>query len=295
MLGVFPPKLFFGTAVRGRECLVNSFSKYYANGSYEKGSVYIQKYVQWCVDNKTPKADIARFLVGSIFNTVANSVPTAFWVIYHIFSDPEVLKDCRKEVSRAVKHGSDDTSTIDLTVILNSCPVLMSTFRETFRYHGMANSVRVVSEDHMLDGKYLLKKGGLVMMSAKAQHTNPDVWGENVGEFYHKRFLKQAGGKRPSPLAFRGFGGGTTMCPGRHFATSEILMLAALLILRFDIRPTKFQPWTMPSTAKSSQAEAMDQPDNDIEVEFVPRPEAECKTWVISFSGEREGDLSIDS
>lgn len=160
----------------------------------------------------------------------------------------------------------------------------------------MVNSVRVVSEDCMLDNRYLLKKGGLVMMSARAQHSNPAVWGDDVGEFYHRRFVKQGngtGGKRPNPVAFRGFGGDTTLCPGRHFATSEIVLLTTLLLLRFEVRPKDGGPWVTPSTAKSSQAEAVEQPDEDIEVEIAPRHEASGKTWRIAFSGRRDSGLLV--
>lgn len=158
----------------------------------------------------------------------------------------------------------------------------------------MANSVRVVAEDHMLDNRYLLKKGGLVMISARAQHSNPDVWGADVHEFHHRRFLKQVSGKRFNPVAFRGFGGGTTLCPGRHFATVEILMLAAMLLLRFDVRPAAGNaPWPRPSTARSSQAEAMEQPDVDIEVEFVPRPEVGGETWRNTVSGRRDAEILV--
>ena len=80
------------------------------------------------------------------------------------------------------------------------------------------------------------------------------------------------------------------MCPGRHFATSEILLLATLLLLRFDIRPRN-NPWVLPSTVKSSQAEAMEQPDDDIQIEIVPRPEASDKQWQIVFSGRRDAML----
>ncbi|TVY39967.1 hypothetical protein LCER1_G008990, partial [Lachnellula cervina] len=125
-----------------------------------------------CIEQKIPDDDIPKFLVGTVFNNVANTVPTAFWVLYHIFSDAIVLQECRNEVSQAVL-SQDGTSTIDLTIVLNSCPILLSTYQEIFRHHGMANSVRVVAEDHMLDNRYLLKKGGLVMISARAQHSNP--------------------------------------------------------------------------------------------------------------------------
>jgi cytochrome P450 len=37
------------------------------------------------------------------------------------------------------------------------------------------------------------------------------------------------------PAAFRAFGGGKTLCPGRHFATVSIQALVALLVTKFDI------------------------------------------------------------
>ncbi|OTA98758.1 hypothetical protein M426DRAFT_44145, partial [Hypoxylon sp. CI-4A] len=220
-----------------------------------------------------------------VFNNGANTVPSAFWVIYRIFSDPAVLQDCREEVKQAVEEGPEGNSTVNLTFILNACPILFSTYNEVFRFRGMANSVRIVSGDHMLDNRFLVKKGGLIMISARAQHSDADVWGENVGQFYHKRFSKQQDGnnKRLSAVAFRGFGGGTTLCPGRHFATSEILLLATLLLLRFDIEPVGGTSWVIPSNAKPSQAEAMEKTDDDIEIRLVPRPEASDKTWRITF------------
>lgn len=280
MLDILPQNIFFKKAVEGREHLIKSFAKYYTDGSYTQGSAYIQKFVRHCIDQKMPENDTPRLLLGTVFNNVANTIPTAFWVIYRIFSDPVVLNDCRNEVSQAIHDNPDGTSTIDLNFILNSCPILHSTYQEVFRYHGIANSVRVVSEDHMLDNKYLLKKGDLVMMSARSQHTNSDLWGENVGDFYHRRFIKHKGSRSFDPVAFRGFGGGVTLCPGRHFATSEILLLTTLLLLRFEIRP-KNGTWKVPSTAKSSQAEAVEQPDYDVEIEVVPRKEGSDRVWKI--------------
>lgn len=152
----------------------------------------------------------------------------------------------------------------------------------------------------MLDNKYLLKKGGLVMMSARSQHSNPTIWGPDVDQFNHTRFLhpRSATGGKQRAAAFRGFGGGVTLCPGRHFATSEILLLATSLLLRFDMKPAgreeKDGSWgPVPSTDKSSQAEAMEQPDEDVKVELVPRADAEGKKWEIVFSGRRDAELLV--
>ncbi|KAM0809414.1 putative Cytochrome P450 [Seiridium cardinale] len=288
MLDILPQNLFFRTAVHGREYLVKSFTRYYKDASYKQGSAYIQHFTEHCNEQKIPEIDIPRLLLGTVFNNVANTSPTAFWVIYHIFSDALVQEECRNEVKQAIQDTPDGISTIDLSFVLNSCPILLSTYHEVFRYHGMANSVRVVSEDHMLDNRYLLKKGGLIMISARAQHSDPDIWGENVDQFYHKRFVKQQGdSKSLTAVAFRGFGGGATLCPGRHFATSEILLLATMLLLRFNVQPADGMPWVLPSTANSSQAEAMEQPDKDINIKLVPRPEANGRTWRVAFSGQR--------
>lgn len=295
MLDILPQNIFFRSAMKAREYLVTRFTKYYADGSYKQGSAYIRRFTEYCVGQKIPEDDIPCLLLGTVFNNVANTIPTAFWVIYRIFSDPAVLEECRQEVSQAVRTSDGNgikSSVLDLSVVLSSCPALLSTYHEVFRYHGMANSVRVVAEDYTLDDKYYLKKGGLVMMSARAQHSNADVWGDDVDEFRHRRFVKQQQGRRLNPVAFRGFGGGTTLCPGRHFATGEILLLAALLLLRFDIKPAAAR-WVLPSTAKSSQAEAMEQPDDDVEVVFVPRPEGAGKTWRVEFSGPRDAELLV--
>ncbi|KAG8161707.1 hypothetical protein KVR01_008694 [Diaporthe batatas] len=300
MLDVLPQGVFFGEAVQARGDLVKAFKKYYVEGSYRQGSAYIQKFTEHCISQEIPEDDIPRLLVGTVFNNVANTIPTAFWVIYRIFSDPDTLEECRREVNQAVRPSDKDKaseSVLDLSLVLNSCPTLLSTYHEVFRFHGMANSVRVVSEDCALQGSesnrvYRLRKGGLVMMSARAQHSNPDVWGPDVDEFRHDRFLKQQGRPRPNPVAFRGFGGGTTLCPGRHFATAEILMLAAMLLLRFDVHPAGGE-WDDPTTEKSSQAEAVEQPDDDIEIVLAPRPEAAGKTWRVESSGRRDAELLV--
>ena len=45
----------------------------------------------------------------------------------------------------------------------------------------------------MLDGKYLFKKGGLVMVPARVQHRLKEVWGENANEFDHRWFTRKPG------------------------------------------------------------------------------------------------------
>ncbi|KAK0671587.1 putative 25-hydroxycholesterol 7-alpha-hydroxylase [Cercophora samala] len=292
MLDLLPHWAFRG-AIKARDQLAKAFQDYHINRRYIEGSDYIQRWTEHFVSWDISASDIGRFHNAALFALVANTVPTAFWMVYHVFSDPSVTEDCRKEVLKAVsvkQESGVEVCTVRARTIKEDCPTLLSTFQEVFRFHGMANSVRIANEDHLLDGKYLIKKGGMVMMPARVQHHSKGVWGEDVEVFNARRFIRNAGEPRPNPIAFRGFGGGTTLCPGRHFATTEILLFTAILLLRFDVLPAGGEEWVMPTTEKSSQAEAMEQPDYDIDIELRPRAGADRK-WGVSFEGTGEAAL----
>ena len=88
---------------------------------------------------------------------IVNTMPSAFWMLYHIMSDPVVLADCRRELLEAVSER-DGQVYLDLAYIKSSCLVLGSTMQEAMRFHSIDLATRAVIEDHVLDGKYLLKK-----------------------------------------------------------------------------------------------------------------------------------------
>ncbi|KAK4675937.1 hypothetical protein QC764_0083260 [Podospora pseudoanserina] len=285
------PHWAFHSAIKSRNQLAKAFQNYHINRQYTEGSDYIRRWTEHFVSWDISVSDIGCFHNAAMFALVANTIPTAFWMIYHVFSDPTVTEDCRKEVLKAVsinEENGEEMCTVRARTIKEHCPTLLSTFQEVFRFHGMANSVRIASEDHMLEGKYLIKKGSIVMMPARVQHHSKEVWGEDVEVFNARRFMRNPGKPRLHPVAFRGFGGGTTLCPGRHFATTEILLFTAMVLLRFDVLPGGGEgKWIMPATKKSSQAEAMEQPDCDIDIELRPRPGAK-RNWRVSFEGAGE-------
>ncbi|KAK3395039.1 hypothetical protein B0H63DRAFT_445109 [Podospora didyma] len=174
----FMPTWVFKSAITARGVLTEAFLHYHTQGQFNKGSAFIQRWTEHFVSWGIPGQDIARFHNGGLFAQVANTMPAAFWMVYRVFSDAGVVREFREEVSKAVAMDDDDggsTCSINVRHALASCPVLASTFQEVFRVHGMANSIRVATEDHMLDGKYLIKKGGLFMMPARVQHRLRDV------------------------------------------------------------------------------------------------------------------------
>lgn len=153
----------------------------------------------------------------------------------------------------------------------------MSTLQEVFRYRGIGTLIiRKVLEDHKLGGRWLLRKGGIVLMPNSVQHFDPRVWGADADVFDYRRFLKggEGKGRKRTPAAFRIFGSGSTLCPVRHFANTEILAFAALMILQFDVAPKGGRQWVRPKTDSSfgmGVARVFLMPENDFEVDLVAR------------------------
>ncbi|KAI1210073.1 cytochrome P450 [Annulohypoxylon truncatum] len=273
------PWLLAKEAFQAREYMAKAWERYFEEGGHKQGSGLIQVRAQINEDFHIPLKDTARAELGGVLAILANTIPSAFWVIYYIFSDPKVLDDIRTELSKGVREVGG-VCTIDMAYVKQSCPILLSTFQEMLRVHGSAVSARVAQEEIMLDNKYLIKKGSTVLIPSNIHHTDPSIWGRNVNEFYHKRFVREPGIKRPNPIAFRGFGGGTTLCPGRHFATTEALLFSALMVLRFDVNPINGR-WVRPTTENSPLFPAIPLPDFDIDIEIRPR---NSMKWKISFS-----------
>lgn len=154
-----------------------------------------------------------------------------------------------------------------------ACPLLHSVYREVLRVGSNNVGARLVlggddteatpdlagaGKDYVQlatsqDGQHVLRKGGIVQIAGGAMHANKAIWGDDADDFNPRRHLRNqpsripaaedsdgkkssAGGSTIHPAAFRSFGGGNTLCPGRHFASAEIVALIACIVLRFDIQ-----------------------------------------------------------
>ncbi|CAG9988254.1 unnamed protein product [Clonostachys byssicola] len=279
LISIFP-SITAAKHVRARRILVEAFESYFTHirqADTCDASALITERFELYQQNGIPIPDIARIEVGQALGLISNMKPAAFWLLYHVFSDKIVLQDCRAELSRICTE-KNAICTINIRNLSQSCPVLASTFQEVLRFHGTGVSPRMVVEDERLNGQYLLKKGAVVLIPAWVQHRDRGNWGDEADVFNHKRFVREPCKKRShNPAAFRGFGGGATLCPGRHFATAEVVTLAALVIHRFDMDPVEGR-WTYPKATSSKPGIAVHQPDGDLRLTLSRRCQ---KEWAV--------------
>ncbi|KAI6886345.1 hypothetical protein KC334_g15672, partial [Hortaea werneckii] len=193
-----------------------------------------------------------------------NTVPATFWFLTYISADVKLLADLRQEVDACTTPTDSNRHILPATKLRTHCPLLNSALRETLRLAAPMNTTRYVREDtllrHPATGEtYLLRKGGLAQIATTVIHQQAEIYGAEAPpeDFCAERFLRtmvgeeeeeeRRGAEEDPAAGFRGvdgkkvlgsfgtFGGGSSICPGRHFAWMEMLAFAALLIAGFDI------------------------------------------------------------
>ncbi|KAK7994272.1 cytochrome P450 [Apiospora marii] len=300
------PHITAAKSVQARQHLIRAFEQYYAKKGYAhpETSLLIKDRHALFSQRGMSKNDMARHEVGATLALLINTIPATFWFVYRLLSDPVVLEACRRELLQIASADGNGTRVVDMESVKNSCPVFNSTLKETLRFHSTNVAARAVVEDTLVDGRYLLKKGGLLLIPSTVQHQSAAAWGEDVSDFNHRRFVPgdpppptgnhhQRGKKkkkRIDPAALRVFGGGSVVCPGRYFAATEMMAVAALIVLRFDVRPRRGGgQWSMPTTHRSNPGISFKQPDHDIQVEVRARDKSR---WAMTLLRQAGGDAA---
>ncbi|EEP81767.1 predicted protein [Uncinocarpus reesii 1704] len=206
----------------------------------------------------------ARASMGLVFlwGQNANAIPIGVWMMIHCLVDPNV----KRRVLSAIESCRKPEGDIDMHRIVTHT-YLKSVFLEALRYGVAAPTVRDVLETTQI-GEYTFHKGSVIHLPSRILHMDDEVWcskGATVSasSFWSERFLdpeqneniENAGagfskaaadpialpvGTRSKDIrdrmpAFRAFGGGNHLCPGRHFALYEIVAGMATMFTMFDI------------------------------------------------------------
>ena len=148
-------------------------------------------------------------------------------MLAYLLQDPSLLEVVRQETAPAFRADG----TVDFDYLHNSVPHLDAMWNEMLRLSSFAASVRFITEDTVLGGK-VLRKGNRIIVPYRQLHMNQSAYGESVEQFEYTRFVKEP--RLAQSRNFRPFGGGVTMCPGRHIAKRGVFLFTAMVLHRFD-------------------------------------------------------------
>lgn len=257
----FVPSITASAPYYARRRIQAALARYYGAEHYEHSSAsqMVKNRVKVMEDYSFPTDEKGRLELSLILVATANTIPTVFWFLSHIFTRPDLVERVRAEVAPVAQRTGDRVS-INITTLEQSCPLLVSCYREAIRLTNQQVGNRRLTEDTFIsDGKgnsYLLKKGVNVQMPAEALHLNQAAWGPDAAVFNPDRFIFTSA--RAVRSHFVPFGGGRHYCPGRNFAMAENLSFAAAMLLGFEITLEGRIPEVQPCTF----AEAVSKPVN---------------------------------
>ncbi len=291
LLGI-APSITARKGYQARIRFAKALDKYFDEGGPETGSDLIK--ARWeghCRYGAGKYSGL--FELGNLVGLLVNATPTLFWMLVHIYSRSDVLSELRREISGVTEETTESTPTgvkstrsIDVSKLKEHCPLLLSAYQETLRLQTHNSSSRWVSKDTVLADQYLLKAGNIVQMPGYPVHTMPSIYGIDADTFKANRFIKLATKEKSKqhPVSFRSFGGGATLCPGRHFATAELCAATAMFVMQFEMEPVK-GPWKVPDWEHGKIISAVPPPAQDIKVRVSKRQGTEKVAWKFGFEG----------
>jgi len=205
--------------------------------------------------------EIGVMMMTVYWGLTTNARRAAFWVLTYSLYTPGLIDVLRAETAPALV----DPSGVDFGYLAEKCPRLTAVWHETLRMAASAASVRFLTHDASING-WILRKGNRVMIPFRKIHTDTSVFGEDAGEFKPDRFLKDPELHR----SMRAFGGGATMCPGRHMAKLWVCTYVTMMIHKFDLVLEGDQPFPL-AQEESPSLGIMASKGDDLLVRLKPR------------------------
>lgn len=289
----FCPSIFAPRAYRARAALQAAFSNYYLNHHEDERDVshLIKERAKIYRERGIDPLEIAKQELSLLQLFTGDPINIAFWLFIYIATDPvardmiriEIMAAIRPETGRA---GWEDVI-LNIATLEERCPQLVSAYKEAERLVVSQVSIRRVVEDTVIsDGEcnYMLKEDADVQIPAGLCHLSKEVWGKHADAFNFRRFYTPVttgdAARRmtqPDPAeeaaqqalfrsrmqAFFPFGGGKHLCPGRQYASVQILALIVPLIVGFDIKSRNGGFIERPEMVRGRLGEAVSRPSTE--------------------------------
>ena len=124
----------------------------------------------------------------------------------------------------------------------------------------------------------------MLLIPSAELYNNASVWGASSKDFDARRFMqKQSGAKKPA-FAYRAFGSGASVCPGRYLAANEILIILAIMVLKYDVEPARGGHWVSPKVQGYPTTSILT-PVDDVQIRITPRKGYDNVRWKFAWYG----------
>lgn len=311
LLGAFISKKLFKEEYASRETLIQMIKDIIVNeaDSSSKNQVLSEIFntidgLDINISDATYLDSQARLLYLMFIASFFNTVPSTFWIIYHLLYNNNAYKAIQEEVDTIYKErvkiyneekkGQKEDNEIiffelsDLQKMHKIDSLIKEVFRLKTTKQVMVN--RVATDDLLMKvpinnemKTIFIKKGTTFITSPTLAHTDEEVF-KNAQEFKWDRFLPYAreDGTTAVPKFYKNgvelrnpvnpFGGGKTLCPGRLLAVAEMKIMVAWMLLKYDLRfKDGIVPKEEPRLKSPKNTPSNGYPKDDISIEARKR------------------------
>ncbi|XP_029971881.1 25-hydroxycholesterol 7-alpha-hydroxylase-like [Salarias fasciatus] len=194
--------------------------------------------------------DKAAHHFAMLWAALTNSVPATFWAMYYLLSHPEALQVVRQEIQEVFQISDVEFSSNTNVKLhreeMDKLPYLESAIKESFRLSSVTMSLRVVQEDFNLrlgeSRSIAVREGDIIIMYPQIMYFDPEIY-EEPKKFRFDRYVHNGAEKtdfykdnQKLKHYLMPFGLGSSLCPGRFFAMSQIKQFLCLMLLYFDLQ-----------------------------------------------------------
>jgi len=171
----------------------------------------------------------------------ANSAPAAFWAVAHVVACPEATAALLPELDAFMARHPGFPSGVVLSPSLldKELPIASSCCLEALRLHSSSFGLRVATQSVDLplsSGATAHIHPGTRVFLASTAHTD-DTCFPDAKAFRFDRFLPvSSGGGGGAAKDVLAFGGGVSMCPGRHLAMVELRLVLLVMLHRWEVK-----------------------------------------------------------
>ncbi|KAL4258944.1 Cytochrome P450 superfamily protein [Pleurotus pulmonarius] len=231
--------------MKGREAMFSVLAQWVEDGLPGLDEGVIHDMAQIGLAEGYTSREVATLLSGDLWALQANAPYVASALLLYILQSG-ILDQVREEIDALPRQNEGTSDPVVTLKTLASMPLVASCVQETVRMNTSSFSIRVVEKDFVLsasgEGGIFIPAGMRVVCITRVGHLMDELWGANPESWIGDRFLPEKQGDALSSKRSRemnGFGGGISICEGRHLATAELKSILTIMLSNLDITPLK--------------------------------------------------------
>ncbi|KIY69809.1 cytochrome P450 [Cylindrobasidium torrendii FP15055 ss-10] len=228
--------------------ILGIFKQFVLDGTPGLDEGLIKEVAEAIMKEETLNADDAAGSInGTFWALQANAPLSCVSLFYRALQSPTLIDELRAEVEAGGVLPIGVMGEVNQAALSDSTPLMTSTVNETLRLDTTSSSIRFiltdvpfdVSEDPSKPNVVVVPKGSRMVAPIRQIHIDDkDTWGDDALMWDPYRFFRKTedGKDRERLQAMRAFGGGVSICEGRHLAMVELKTALACFLSVFDAK-----------------------------------------------------------